>query len=59
MRADPVPEPAAQGLYGIPGLPGGPGPEEILLGLQDLARDAEELKDIAAELYSAARAAGI
>ncbi|MFG2094700.1 hypothetical protein [Streptomyces sp. NPDC048612] len=35
------------------------GPEEILLGLQGRARDAEELKDLAAEVYTAARAAGI
>ncbi|MFI9024784.1 LLM class F420-dependent oxidoreductase [Streptomyces sp. NPDC053560] len=32
---------------------------EILLDLQGRARDAEELKDLAAEVYEAARAAGI
>ncbi|WP_030251504.1 LLM class F420-dependent oxidoreductase [Streptomyces violens] len=35
------------------------GLEEILLDLQGRARDAEELKDLAAEVYEAARAAGI
>lgn len=35
------------------------GPQEILLDLQGDARDAEELKDRAAEVYAAARAAGI
>ncbi|MGW9434438.1 LLM class F420-dependent oxidoreductase, partial [Streptomyces decoyicus] len=35
------------------------GLEEILIDLQDGARDAEELKDVAAEVYTAARAAGL
>ncbi|MEV0601745.1 LLM class F420-dependent oxidoreductase [Streptomyces sp. NPDC050315] len=35
------------------------GLEEILLDLQGRTRDAEELKDLAAEVYEAARAAGI
>lgn len=35
------------------------GLEEILLDLQGRARDAEELMDLAAEVYEAARAAGI
>jgi probable F420-dependent oxidoreductase len=33
--------------------------EEIMVDLQGLARDAEELKDIAAEVYDKARAAGV
>jgi hypothetical protein len=33
--------------------------EEIMVDLQGLARDAEELKDIAAEVYEKARAAGV
>ncbi|MGW7575534.1 TIGR03619 family F420-dependent LLM class oxidoreductase [Streptomyces sp. NPDC054765] len=32
---------------------------EILIDLQGAARDAEELKDVAAEVYTAARAAGV
>jgi probable F420-dependent oxidoreductase len=35
------------------------GVEEILIDLQGGARDAEELKDLAAEVYTAARAAGV
>ncbi|MFI0715640.1 LLM class F420-dependent oxidoreductase [Streptomyces inhibens] len=35
------------------------GLEEILIDLQGDARDAEELKDLAAEVYAAARAAGV
>ncbi|GGS03568.1 LLM class F420-dependent oxidoreductase [Streptomyces aureoverticillatus] len=35
------------------------GLEEILVDLQMSVRDAEELKDVAAEVYAAARAAGI
>ncbi|MFF8450473.1 LLM class F420-dependent oxidoreductase [Streptomyces leeuwenhoekii] len=35
------------------------GLDEILLDLQGSARDAEELKDVAAEVYEKARAAGI
>ncbi|MBO1331557.1 LLM class F420-dependent oxidoreductase [Streptomyces sp. VRA16 Mangrove soil] len=35
------------------------GLEEILIDIQGLVRDAEELKDVAAELYAKARAAGI
>ncbi|MCW7941100.1 monooxygenase [Streptomyces hygroscopicus] len=35
------------------------GLDEIFIDLQGTARDAEELKDVAAELYTAARAAGI
>ncbi|MEU8998229.1 LLM class F420-dependent oxidoreductase [Streptomyces caniferus] len=35
------------------------GPEEILIDLQGGARDAEELTDVAAEVYAAARAAGV
>ncbi|MCL7495758.1 LLM class F420-dependent oxidoreductase [Streptomyces sp. MCA2] len=35
------------------------GPQEILIDLQGGTRDAEELKDVAAEVYTAARAAGI
>ncbi|MFG2289483.1 LLM class F420-dependent oxidoreductase [Streptomyces sp. NPDC048595] len=35
------------------------GVEEILIDLQGGARDAQELKDLAAEVYAAARAAGV
>ncbi|MFI0223535.1 LLM class F420-dependent oxidoreductase [Streptomyces lydicus] len=35
------------------------GVEEILIDLQGRARDAAELKDLAAEVYAAARAAGV
>lgn len=35
------------------------GLEEVLVDLQGTARDAEELKDIAAEVYEKARAAGV
>ncbi|MFD4569747.1 LLM class F420-dependent oxidoreductase [Streptomyces sp. NPDC058467] len=35
------------------------GLDEILLDLQSSVRDAEELKDVAAEVYTAARAAGV
>ncbi|PZH10124.1 LLM class F420-dependent oxidoreductase [Streptomyces sp. NTH33] len=35
------------------------GLEEILVDLQNTARDAEELKDVAAEVYEKARAAGV
>ena len=35
------------------------GLDEILLDLQAPLRDAEELKDVAAEVYEKARAAGI
>lgn len=35
------------------------GVQEILIDLQGQARDAEELKDLAAEVYAAARAAGV
>ncbi|MFE9609445.1 LLM class F420-dependent oxidoreductase [Streptomyces sp. NPDC006012] len=35
------------------------GPQEILVELQNSARDAEHLKDIAAEVYEKARAAGV
>ncbi|MER6526022.1 LLM class F420-dependent oxidoreductase [Streptomyces sp. NPDC001508] len=35
------------------------GPEEIIVDLQGSARDAEHLKDIAAEVYEKARAAGV
>ncbi|MEU6277378.1 LLM class F420-dependent oxidoreductase [Streptomyces populi] len=35
------------------------GLDEIFLDLQDEVRDAEELKDVAAEVYEAARAAGV
>ncbi|WP_225836672.1 LLM class F420-dependent oxidoreductase [Streptomyces sp. NK08204] len=35
------------------------GLDEIMLDLQNLARDAEELKDIAAEVFEKARAAGV
>lgn len=35
------------------------GVEEILVDLQGQARDAEELKDLAAEVHTAARAAGV
>ncbi|MEV7379536.1 LLM class F420-dependent oxidoreductase [Streptomyces lydicus] len=35
------------------------GVEEILIDLQSRARDAAELKDLAAEVYAAARAAGV
>ncbi|MFF6994195.1 TIGR03619 family F420-dependent LLM class oxidoreductase [Streptomyces sp. NPDC008313] len=37
----------------------GVGLDEILLDVQGTPRDAEELKDVAAELYAAARAAGV
>ncbi|MEU6576465.1 LLM class F420-dependent oxidoreductase [Streptomyces sp. NPDC046805] len=35
------------------------GLDEILVDVQECVRDAEELKDVAAELYAAARAAGV
>ncbi|CAL9397340.1 F420-dependent glucose-6-phosphate dehydrogenase [Streptomyces sp. enrichment culture] len=37
----------------------GTGVEEILLDLQGTVRDAEELKDVAAQVYEKARAAGV
>ncbi|UXI77773.1 LLM class F420-dependent oxidoreductase, partial [Streptomyces vinaceusdrappus] len=35
------------------------GLDEILIDLQGSARDAEELKDLAAQVYEKARAAGV
>lgn len=35
------------------------GLEEILIDLQGLARDADELTDVAAEVFTAAREAGV